>query len=109
LEGGFTFEGTRVPLVGPQRIFKLRILSEMPLSITTVPVVAGRARPYDDGLDYEGASESRCASRKLAHLVDQLGEHPTGREALAQTERVSRGADHEGLPHSVSRERTSAG
>lgn len=45
---GFTFEGQRVPLLGPQGIFKPAILPEIPLSITTVPVVEGRDRPYED-------------------------------------------------------------
>ena len=36
LERGFDFEGTRVPLIGPQGIFKPAILPELPLSITTV-------------------------------------------------------------------------
>jgi putative restriction endonuclease len=43
LEQGFEFNGTRVPLVGPQGIFKPQILSEFPLSITTVP-----SGPYKD-------------------------------------------------------------
>jgi len=48
LARGFDFEGQRVPLIGPQGIFKPAILPEIPLSITTVPVVEGRPRPYDD-------------------------------------------------------------
>jgi putative restriction endonuclease len=43
LEGGFDFEGVRVPLVGPQGIFKPRLLADTPLSITTVP-----DGPYQD-------------------------------------------------------------
>ncbi len=42
LAEGFRFEGVRVPLIAPQGIFKPAILPEMPLSITTVPEVAGR-------------------------------------------------------------------
>jgi len=42
LARGFTFEGERVPLLGPQGIFKPR-LAELPLSITTAP-----NGPYDD-------------------------------------------------------------
>lgn len=38
LERGFDFEGRRVPLIGPQGIFKPALLTEMPISITTVPV-----------------------------------------------------------------------
>lgn len=43
LSQGFQFEGNRVPLLGPQGIFKPRVLSEVPLSITTV-----FGGPYDD-------------------------------------------------------------
>jgi len=35
LARGFVFEGQRVPLLGPQGIFKPAILPELPLSITT--------------------------------------------------------------------------
>ncbi len=49
LEKGFDFEGTRVPLLGPQGIFKPAIL-DVPLSITTVPEKEGRARPYEDAI-----------------------------------------------------------
>jgi len=48
LASGFVFEGIRVPLLGPQGIFKPAILPDMPLSIMTAPPVEGRARPYDD-------------------------------------------------------------
>src|SRR5438105_1892477 len=47
LVDGFTFEGRRVPLMSPQGIFTPAACS-MPLSLTTVPVVAGQDRPYDD-------------------------------------------------------------
>lgn len=50
LAHGFTFQGTRVPIVGPQGIFKPGILPVMPLSITTIP-----GGPYDDDLR-DGAS-----------------------------------------------------
>src|SRR3989454_9920467 len=49
LERGFDFEGTRVPLIGPQGIFKPAILPETPLTITPAPPVEHRERPYDDG------------------------------------------------------------
>jgi putative restriction endonuclease len=48
LAQGFVFEGQRVPLIGPQGIFKPRIL-ELPLSITTAP-----DGPYADRPDKEG-------------------------------------------------------
>jgi putative restriction endonuclease len=46
LEQGFTYEGRRVPLLGPQGIFKPRVLREIRLSITTIPIVEGETRPY---------------------------------------------------------------
>ena len=48
LRGGFEFEGRRVPLLGPQGIFKPAILPEMPLSIMTVAPKLGREAPYTD-------------------------------------------------------------
>jgi len=44
----FEFEGERVPLLGPQGIFKPAILTDAPLSITTAPERPGRPRPYLD-------------------------------------------------------------
>jgi ATP-dependent exoDNAse (exonuclease V) beta subunit len=44
LEQGFHFDGVRVPLIGPQGIFKPAILPEVPLSITTAPPVENRDR-----------------------------------------------------------------
>ena len=49
LERGFDFDGTRVPLIGPQGIFKPAVLPDVPLTITTAPPVEHRERPYDDG------------------------------------------------------------
>ncbi len=54
LERGFLFEGERVPLLGPQGIFKPRLIRDVPLSITTVPEVAGEERPYDDRVGADG-------------------------------------------------------
>jgi putative restriction endonuclease len=48
LVDGFTLEGQRVPFLGPQGIFKPRILSEVPLSITTAPIREDGDRPYED-------------------------------------------------------------
>ena len=48
LAQGFEFEGQRVPLVGPQGIFKPRLL-ELPISITTV-----YNGPYSDAPDKDG-------------------------------------------------------
>src|SRR5487761_611208 len=49
LAEGFRFEGTRIPLIGPQGIFKPAALTGLPLSILTVPRVEGREPPYRDG------------------------------------------------------------
>jgi putative restriction endonuclease len=55
LERGFEIEGRRVPLVGPQGIFKPAVC-ELPLSITTVPEIPGKDRPYEDETTYEGVN-----------------------------------------------------
>ncbi|HTR96611.1 MAG TPA: HNH endonuclease [Candidatus Acidoferrales bacterium] len=44
----FEFEGRRVPLLGPQGIFKPAALTDGPLSMTTAPERPGRPRPYED-------------------------------------------------------------
>lgn len=54
LQAGFSHQGARVPLMGPQGIFKPAVMSDMPLSITTAPIVAGRERPYEDEIGTEG-------------------------------------------------------
>lgn len=54
LMAGFQFEGRRVPLMSAQQgIFKPAIL-ELPLSLTTVPIVRGRERPYEDEVADDG-------------------------------------------------------
>lgn len=53
LRAGFTYEAQRVPLMGPQGIFKPAVL-EWPLSITTTPMVAGKPRPYEDEFGSDG-------------------------------------------------------
>lgn len=45
LSTGFVHHGRRIPLVGPQGIFKPAVMRDMPLSITTAP-----RGPYDDGI-----------------------------------------------------------
>lgn len=47
LSDGFVHEGVRIPLVGPQGIFKPAGM-RLPLSVTTAPIVPGEDRPYDD-------------------------------------------------------------
>lgn len=72
LATGFDFQGGRVPLMGPQGIFKPAILAEMPLSITTVPVVEGRERPYDDALGPDGLLRYRYRGSDPRHR-DNVG------------------------------------
>jgi putative restriction endonuclease len=72
LAQGFFFEGMRVPLVGPQGIFKPRILSEMPLSITTVPFVEGQPPPYEDGFEDTGLLIYRYRGTNPGHR-DNIG------------------------------------
>jgi len=67
LERGFDFEGRRVPLVGPQGIFKPALLADMPISITTVPVKEGEARPYDDGVGPDGFLRYRYRGTDPSH------------------------------------------
>ncbi len=54
LDRGFEFDGVRVPLMGPQGIFKPAILERMPLTITTVPRSPKKARPYEDEVGEDG-------------------------------------------------------
>jgi putative restriction endonuclease len=65
------FRGERVPLLGPQGIFKPRRLG-VPLSITTVPVVEGRDRPYADELSPEGLLVYRYRGTDPSHR-DKIG------------------------------------
>lgn len=67
LERGYTFEGQRVPLMGPQGIFKPRVLREIPLSITTVPIVEGETRPYDDAFGEDGLLRYRYRGTDPQH------------------------------------------
>ncbi len=64
---GFEFGGVRVPLMNPQGIFKPAILPEVPLSITSVPVVEGKDRPYDDGIDPDGLLRYRYRGSDPGH------------------------------------------
>lgn len=49
LAQGFSWQGRRVPLVGPQGIFKpAAIRTGIPISITTSPPSRRKPRPYDD-------------------------------------------------------------
>lgn len=67
LERGFMHDGQRVPLLGPQGIFKPRVLHSIPLSITSVPVVEGETRPYDDAFGDDGLLRYRYRGTDPAH------------------------------------------
>jgi putative restriction endonuclease len=67
LEAGFTFEGQRVPLVGPQGIFKPRVIKQVPLTITTVAIVDGEERPYDDAFGSDGLLRYRYRGTDPTH------------------------------------------
>lgn len=71
LAKGFEFEGQRVPLIAPQGIFKPAVLREMPLSITTVPVVEGEDRPYDDDVGPDGFLRYRYRGADPMHRDNQ--------------------------------------
>ena len=68
LKEGFQLDGQRVPLLGPQGIFKPRVMEGAPLSITTV-----HGGPYDDsfGADnllryrYRGTDPNHPDNRRL--------------------------------------------
>jgi putative restriction endonuclease len=62
LAQGFVFAGNRIPLVGPQGIFKPRVLSEVPISITTAP-----EGPYDDAFGAEGLLRYRYRGTNRDH------------------------------------------
>lgn len=67
LEQGFQFEGQSVPLLGPQGIFKPRILTDGPLSITTAP-----GGPYDDSIGPDGLLRYRYRGDNTNHR-DNVG------------------------------------
>ena len=66
LAEGFSLEGVRVPLVGPQGIFKPKILREVPLSITTSP-----EGPYDDAFGPDDLLQYRYRGRDPNHPDNQ--------------------------------------
>lgn len=61
LREGIQFRGERVPLLGPQGIFKPKIL-DLPLSITTAP-----NSPYDDSFTTEGMVRYRYRGTNPRH------------------------------------------
>jgi putative restriction endonuclease len=68
LQEGFQLDGARVPLLGPQGIFKPRVMDGAPLSITTV-----YGGPYDDSFGpdnrlryrYRGTDPNHLDNRRL--------------------------------------------
>ena len=69
LAAGFVFDDIRVRLLGPQGIFKPALI-DLPLSITTVPPVEGRRRPYEDEFGANGLLRYR--PQNLPPLSDAL-------------------------------------
>jgi putative restriction endonuclease len=65
------YHDKRVPLLGPQGIFKPRLLG-LPLSITTVAAVEGRDRPYADELSRDNLLTYRYRGTDPSHR-DNLG------------------------------------
>ncbi|HEX7089552.1 MAG TPA: HNH endonuclease [Longimicrobiales bacterium] len=72
LAEGFVFEGRRVPLIGPQGIFRPAVLPDMPISITTVPPKQGEPPPYDDQLRPDGLLSYRYRGTDPDH-PDNVG------------------------------------
>lgn len=67
---GFEFDQRRVPLMGPQGIFKPAALPKslgIPLSITTAPPVEGKPRPYEDSVDESGLIRYRYRGTDPRH------------------------------------------
>jgi len=62
LAEGFVLDGQRVPMVGPQGIFKPRVLPDAPLSITTAP-----EGPYDDAFGADGLLRYRYRGNDVNH------------------------------------------
>jgi putative restriction endonuclease len=62
LAEGFLLDEARVPLVGPQGIFKPRVMREVPLSITTAP-----EGPYDDAFGSDGLLRYRYRGTDPSH------------------------------------------
>jgi len=62
LAEGFRIDLVRVPLLGPQGIFKPQVLSDVPLSITTAPL-----GPYDDSFGVDGLLRYRYRGTDIDH------------------------------------------
>ena len=53
--------------MGPQGIFKPAVLPDMPLTITTVPIIEGKPRPYEDEIGYDGLLQYRYRGTDPLH------------------------------------------
>ena len=78
LAAGFTFKGHRVPLLGPQGIFKPAMLPAIPLSITTAAPSLRKPAPYDDEFGY-GHLVYRYRGKDPSH-ADNVGLREAMRE-----------------------------
>lgn len=72
LRKGFDFRGSRVPLLGPQGIFKPAVLPHLPLTIATAPPRPGKDAPYDDIVGPDGLLGYRYRGTDPAHR-DNVG------------------------------------
>ena len=89
LKTGFTFEGTRIPLVNPQRgIFKPRVLARL-LSIRTVYPKAGARVWYDDQREVHAQLHAGAGSIDYAFM---------GQDPDAADNRWLREAFEDGVP-----------
>ena len=68
LARGFDLDGKRVPLIGPQGIFKPAVLANIPLSIATVPANPRKARPYEDAVGEDGVIHYKYRGNDPSHL-----------------------------------------
>ena len=68
----FVFQETIVPLIGASGIWKPRLLTEMPISISTAPAQPDRPPPYEDGLDASGLLNYRYRGEDPHHR-DNVG------------------------------------
>ncbi len=72
LDGGFRFQGERVPLIGPQGIFKPKVLSRpIPISIATTPPRPGRPAPYEDRQDPDGLLHYKYRGEDPSHYQNE--------------------------------------
>jgi len=78
LTSGFTYNGTRVPLIGASGIWKPAVL-DLPISIATAPPTVGKPAPYDDEISddnlllyrYRGESSAIADNVRLRETFRQ--------------------------------------